>query len=353
MPKCCDVDAMRVMVEGDFALVILGLAACAGLLVLYLRQRRAYRKALLQAGRLRSFLLALSRANRMILRTQQKEALWQEACNICVDTGKSVLACVYVRDGALVHRVASAGPAERLLENVPNPLDLNSPEFQGSYTAQALRDGVRLVSNDYVLDPRAGRWREEAVAQGVRAIAWVPLRRAGEVDAVLMLCANERDYFDADLVRSLDELGEDLSYALDSIERNNERLAAQREVEAGRDRFRRLFDAAPLPMAIVSIAERRILEVNEALCKWYGMAREDIVGTATASHPYGVVAEDRDLFYSTLSSKGRVSNLVLRVRDAHGVEHEEVFNAEPMEYLGQACCLVTSLNLQQADVQHA
>ncbi len=285
----------------------------------------------------------------MILRAQSDGELWREACDICVDTGKSVLACVYVLDGMLVHRVASAGPAVKMLENVPPTLDMSIPELRGSYTAQVLSGGVRLVSNDYVLDPQAGRWREEAVEQGVRAIAWIPLRRGGSVVAALMLCADQRDYFDTELLRSLDELGEDLSLALDGIERNRERLLAQRQVEAGLDRFRTLFNCAPVPMAILSIAERRILEVNDALCSWYGMDRSDIVGSVPTAHAYGLVPEDRDRFYRTLNADGKVSNLALRVRDARGIEHQEVFNAKPIEYLGQACCLVTSCNLQGVD----
>lgn len=324
------------------------------LLALWARQWIAQRRALLRAARASRFLRALSQANRMILRAQDEAQLWREACEICVATGKSVLACVYVREGMAAHRVACAGPAIRMLENVPAILDMSQPELRASYTARALFDGERLVSNDYVLDPRAGRWRQEAVEQGVRAIAWIPLRRGGSVVAALMLCADARDYFDAELLRSLDELGEDLSLALDAIERNRERLAAQHEVEAGRDRFRALFDAAPLPMAIVSIAERRILEANEALCRWYGLQRTELVGSRTAAHAYGLVSEDRDRFYRTLDAEGAVSHLQLRVRDARGREHLEAFDARPIEYLGQACCLVTSFDLrglQSPDIQ--
>ncbi|TDP74390.1 GAF domain-containing protein [Roseateles toxinivorans] len=330
--------------DSSVAFMVLGVVVL--LVVLLARQCSAQRRELIRAARLNSFLRTLSHADRMILRVQSDAELWREACDICVDTGKSVLASVYVLDGMLVHRVASAGPAVKLLENVPQTLDMNTPELRGTYTAQVLFDGVRLVSNDYVLDPRAGRWREEAVAQGVRAIAWIPLRRAGSVVAALMLCADQRDYFDAELLRSLDELGEDLSLALDGIERNRERLAAQLQVEAGLDRFRALFNCAPVPMAILSIAERRILEVNDALCSWYGMDRADIIGSVSSAHAYGLVPEDREQFYRTLNADGKVRNLVLRVRDAQGTEHQEVFNAKPIEYLGQACCLVTSVNLQ-------
>jgi PAS domain S-box-containing protein len=312
---------------------------------LLLRQRRAGLAARARAERLSGILLTLSRANRAVLRIEDEAALWREACQLCVQTGHAVLACVYVRDGNLAYRGGTAGPAAQVLENVPNPLDLTLPEVQASYTARALREGHRFVSNDYVLDPLAGRWRSEAVAQGVRAIAWVPLRRAGEVSAVLMLCAGQPGFFDEELLALLDELGDDLSFALDNIDARRAQQAAQQEIAAGRDRFSALFFGAPLPMAIVSIAERRIVEVNEALCRLYGLERAELLGSTTASHAYGMLPQDRERFYQVLVAEGRVNNLPLRIRDVHGEVRDAILNAVRMPYLGQECFLVTSQEL--------
>ena len=156
---------------GVFA-AILGLTAIAGLSLALLRQRRAGDVAQARAERLSGFLLTLSRANRAVLRIEDEATLWREACQLCVQTGHAVLACVYVRDGQLAHRGGTAGPAAQVLENVPNPLDLSLPEVQASYTARALREGRHFVSNDYVLDltpqkvdaileDMRKRWREQ------------------------------------------------------------------------------------------------------------------------------------------------------------------------------------------------
>lgn len=327
-------------------LVLLLAAALVTALVLLRRRQLDYETAKSHADRLRHFLLALSLSNRMVLREQQEERLLQETCRICVETGHALLACVYVRDGDLAHRAVCAGPASRILENVPNPLSLNAPEMQESYTVKALTRGLRLVSNDYVLDGQAGRWREEAVAQGIRAIAWIPLHRAGEVHAVLMLCAGERGFFDDEVLALLDELGADLSFALDSIDTRREADLARQEVETSHQRFRTLFDAAPVPMAIVSIGGRRIVEANAALLGHYGLDKAAVLGTETSAHAYGLLPEDRDLFYRTLSTNGHVRDLVLPMRDAEGVMRHSVFNAEPIEYLGEACCLVIAANVE-------
>lgn len=320
-------------------------AGFVGLLWLLLQQRRAGLAARARAERLSSFLLTLSRANRAVLRIDDEAALWREACQFCVQTGHAVLACVYVRDGQLAYRGGTAGPAAQVLESVPDPLDLDLPEVQASYTARALREGRRFVSNDYVLDPLAGRWRSEAVTQGVRAIAWMPLRRAGEVSAVLMLCAGQPGFFDEELLALLDELGSDLSFALDNIDARRAQQAAQQEIAAGRDRFSALFFGAPLPMAIVSIEARRIVEVNQALCALYGLDRATLLGSTTGLHAYGLLPDDRERFYAVLAAEGRVNNLTLRIRDVHGEVHEAILNAVRIPYLGEECFLVTSMEL--------
>jgi len=327
--------------------VMLAMATCIGVLSWRLiRQRSSQDQARLRAERLGRALLTLSRANRMMLSIEDEHELFREACRICVDAGHARLATVYLKDGQLAHRVASAGPAAEVLRNVPTTLDLDDPAFQTTYTARVLRDGVSALSNNYGLDAQAGRWRTEAVAEGIRAIAWVPVRRGGEPTAVLMLCAGEPDFFDGELMALLEELGADLSHALDLIDGRRARQDAVREIEAGRDRFQRLFQSAPVPMVIVSVADRRIVEANQALCQRYGKRVEDVVGTQTASHAYGVIASDRDLFYQTLQTQGRVRGLQLRVRVADGTIAPVMLSAEPMDYLGQSCVLITSMELQ-------
>lgn len=327
--------------------LMLAMAVCIGVLVWRLiRQRTLHAQTQRRTERLGRALLTLSRANRMVVGIDDPVELFREACRICVDAGHARLATIYLKEGELAHRVASAGPASDVLRNVPTPLNLTDPAFQTTYTARVLREGVSASSNNYGLDGQAGHWRTEAVAEGIRAIAWVPVRRGGETTAVLMLCAGEPDFFDEELMALLEELGADLSHALDLIDGRRAKDEAIREIEKGRDRFQQLFQWAPVPMAIVALAERRIVDANQALCQRYGKRAEELVGTDTASHAYGVIPEDRDLFYRTLQTEGRVRALQVRVREAGGTIAPILLSAERLDYLGQPCVLITSMELQ-------
>jgi len=315
------------------------------LIVGLLRRSRGNRHAQAHAQRIAAFYAALSRANQTILRVKEPLTLYAEICRICVETGHAVMACVYLDEGTHAIRAGSAGPAATFLAGIPNPWDITTPQARASYTVQAMRDGVRLVCNDYLGDPRSAPWRAQAETHGIRAIAWLPLRRGGRSVGVLMLAAGERDYFDEPLVALLDELTADVSYALDNIDREAERLEASRQVQAGLERFSRLFHTAPVAAAIVSLVDRRVIDVNRATCERYGRSREQLIGHQTRTLDVGLLDEDREVFYAEMRKSGRVRNLVVRVRDHTGALHPELMSAEPIDYLGEPCHLVMSLDI--------
>ena len=322
----------------------LALAMALPAAVLLREDRRANSaQALMQ--RLTHFYDALSQTNQAITRIKDRTRLFEAICEICVDAGHARVACVYVLDGVLARRAATAGPAAEILAGIPQPWDTSEPQAQRSRTVQALRDGRPITSNDYQNDPQAVPWRDQAVAHGVHAFAWLPFHRRGGVDGVLMLAAGQVGFFDDPLMKLLDKMVGDISLALDAIDHELERERAQREVEAGLERFQRLFNAAPVSSTILSIAQRRVLAVNDVCCAAIGMTREQILGRQTVELAARLSNEDREAFYAELQRDGRVRNRLMRVHRGDAKPTHELFNAEPIEYLGEACLLVMSLDI--------
>ena len=311
------------------------------------RHSRASSRAQALAQRMSDFYAALSHTNQAILRIHDPQALCEEICRICARWGHVQLACVYRAQGTLAHRVCEAGPAVAALQGIPNPWDMSSPAAQASNTVRALREGVPIISHDYLGDPHSGPWRAQALAHGVRTLAWLPLRHNAEVVAVLMLGASEPGYFNGALVALLDEMTQDISFAFDNIDRDARHAEAARQVQAGLDRFGRLFETAPVSAAIISIDERRIVDVNRAMCQRYAMARAQMIGRAVASLPWVARPADREAFYALLHAHGRVSNFTVEMYDAQGGTHLDLANAEIIDYLGQPCYLLMSLDISE------
>ncbi|MEP6505434.1 MAG: GAF domain-containing protein, partial [Betaproteobacteria bacterium] len=278
-------------------------AVCLGIILLVvclMRKSRDSRIAQAHAQRMSNYYATLSHTNQAILRIKEPVALYNEICRICVESAQAKLACVHEAQGNQVWRTASAGAASQILEGYQNPWDMTTPQGKRSYTAQVLQEGRRVICNDYQNEPRTARWRHLPRQHEIRAAAFLPLRRDGRTVAVLMVAAGEVGIFDEALVQLLDEMIGDISFALDNIDREARHLESARQVEAGLERFARLFQSAPVASAIISIAERRVLDVNDAICELHRATREEMIGRTTESLAYRAVREDRERFYEVL-----------------------------------------------------
>jgi diguanylate cyclase (GGDEF)-like protein/PAS domain S-box-containing protein len=178
--------------------------------------------------RLSNLYAALSQTNQAIMRLPDAPGLFDEVTRIAVEYGGFAMATVLMiePDSPWIRPMAVAGKSQRYIETARISMDPELPEGRG-LTGIALRSGEHIVCNDFTLEPRVILWRDALLASGMRAGANFPLRRQGVVVGVLLLCAAEVNYFDADLVELLLEMAANLSFALDAIDKDAQRRQAE------------------------------------------------------------------------------------------------------------------------------
>jgi diguanylate cyclase (GGDEF)-like protein/PAS domain S-box-containing protein len=178
--------------------------------------------------RLSNLYAALSQTDRAITRLSDAQGLFDEVCRVAVQYGGFELAAILMREAhsPWVHPVAAAGAARAYIETARISTDPDRPEGQG-VTGTATRSGKPEVCNDVTLDPRMVPWRAALLGAGLRAAASIPLQRRGEVMGTLLVCAAATAYFDAQLVDLLVEMGSNICFALDAIEREAQRREAE------------------------------------------------------------------------------------------------------------------------------
>ncbi len=295
-----------------------------------------------QVRRLSGFLAALSRTQRAIIHRRPRDELLREACDACVDNGHAHIASAWLcADGAL-RTVAWAGPAARLFGPMPATRPRDDPALCGTLTDRALAQGLPGISQDLAHDPLAADWRAHAEAAGVRAQAVFPLRCAGEIVGVLLLHVDAPDWFDDELVELLLQLSDDLAFALDNLQREQARLEAQRQAAADHRRFKSIFDASPMGIAVRTVDEGRLIDLNPVFARRVGRRREDLIGRTLAELGIGMSAEDRGRLQAALQTDPRVRDFEARVRDAEGTERTLLFNGELIDYDGQPALLTLS-----------
>jgi PAS domain S-box-containing protein len=173
--------------------------------------------------RLNRLLGMLSGINEAIVRLRDPAALFQEACRIAVEIGGFRMAWLGMLDGdsCEVRPSAHAGTVKGYLENLR--ISLVDDERARGPTGTALRAGRHVVCNSIATDPRMLPWRESALALGYQSSASFPIWVGGKVCGAFNLYAGTAEFFDAEELRLLDELAEDIGFALDFIEANRGR----------------------------------------------------------------------------------------------------------------------------------
>ena len=215
------------------------------------------------------FYRALSRTNGAIVRSASAQALYDEICRVCVDHGHASIAYVSLVDGDTLTCVASAGPAQEFVRHLDVQVGDSTVRNSG-LSGLAAATGVRQVSNDVDNDPRTLPWRAQGAAIGTQAIAACPFRRAGRTIGALTLHMTSIGFFDARVLALLDEVTEDISFALDNFARADA-LALHEQQLAG------LVETAM--DAIISVdASHRICLFNRAAAEMFGVDPAEVLG---------------------------------------------------------------------------
>jgi diguanylate cyclase (GGDEF)-like protein/PAS domain S-box-containing protein len=173
-----------------------------------------------QIRRLNRVYAVLSGINNVIVRIRDRQELFADACRIAVEAGGFVMAWIgdIDHEGGVVRPLAWAGDRARsFLDAAPLAIRETKP---GSYglAGRAVRGKQQVVSNDVDNDPQR-MMRAELTERGIHSLAVLPLMLAGEAVGVIALYASEAGFFDEKELALVRELADDISFALDHIEK--------------------------------------------------------------------------------------------------------------------------------------
>jgi len=175
-------------------------------------ERKNQEKKIARLSRIQAL---MSATNAAIVRITERNALVREVCRIAVEQGNFRLAWVGFgssrgvsvacinRSGILKEKCAAGGITNKALE-------------EQSLVMRVLRYGRPIVFND-VAGARRLRYREECLQSGLRSFTVLPLCASGKSVGVLCLYSAEVRFFDREEMKLLNELAEDISYALNHI----------------------------------------------------------------------------------------------------------------------------------------
>jgi PAS domain S-box-containing protein len=197
----------------------------AGALVMHLHITKR-KQAELRLERLNRLYQVLSGINEMIVRVTDQGELLDEACRIAVGLGLFRVAAVFscAAPGTPPAVLTHAGPEDGCFAEVLATMPWEVLCHASINTAST---GTCDVSNDLSDDPSLPLFREVALRCGFCSVAAFPLKRQNSVFGVLALYAGEAGYFQADEIKLLAAIAEDLSFAADALQNEKHRLETE------------------------------------------------------------------------------------------------------------------------------
>ena len=179
--------------------------------------------------RMNRFYAVLSATNQAIIYNSDSNSIFSEFCRVAVEQGGFRLAKVGLvnRDTGQVNVVSACGATEYLKDI---RISVKGPEGIGP-TGLAIRTGSYYVCNDFCNALITRAWHKKADANGIYSAASIAIKQNNEVIGALTLYAGEKNFFDSHQIELLQQMGADVSFALNIIDREARRCEAERALQ--------------------------------------------------------------------------------------------------------------------------
>jgi PAS domain S-box-containing protein len=170
---------------------------------------------------------ALSQVNQAIVRTTDRDTLFNTICRVLVERGGLSMAWIGWKDSRSQRLLPAAvfGDDSGFLQYSEIRVD-ERPEGYGP-AGVSFRSGQPVVCHDLKANPGAAVWHDAAAVAGFHASTAVPLRLDGEVAGVLSVYAASPGFFQDREVALLVEAAMNVSFGLDTLAREAARSQAE------------------------------------------------------------------------------------------------------------------------------
>ncbi len=184
----------------------------------------------------------LSGINHSLVRAKDESSLLDEACRVAVEVGGFAIAMIglLVEEGDAV--AITAWRSSEGYEPAYSTLDIARAPLNRSPLSDSIRTGRVMVNNGTVTFSGEQLPAMQDRVRTFTSIASIPISKTGTVIGVLMLGRNDSKEINDEERLMLEEIGEDISFAMETMEIERERNLAQVNLANSEERFKTVAD---------------------------------------------------------------------------------------------------------------
>ncbi|MBK9925880.1 MAG: PAS domain S-box protein [Anaerolineales bacterium] len=211
-------------------------------------ERKQVEKQIVQMKRLYA---TLSQVNQIIVHVKSHKELYQSICDVVLKFGELALAWIGLLDEKTgdIQPVAVSGMGADIVRwpfpviNIYAKTPLNGVIVEAMHTSKA------VTSQDVQTDKRTKALHDVVQKFGFHSLATVPFRLREKTIGILVMISVERGIFQAEEeLKLFDEMGLDISFALDTMETEAERKQAEEKIR----NMAKFPDENPFPVLRIS-----------------------------------------------------------------------------------------------------
>jgi PAS domain S-box-containing protein len=250
----------------------------AGYVNLYLSDITLRKQAEAHTQKLNRLYNTLSQVNQSIVHADERDKLFHEICRVAIEFGKYRMAWIGLIDGTThdVRPVAVAGEDNGYLASTR--INYSDEETGQGPTGIAIRENRSALCQDIAATPPTlWAWRDHALECGYRSIAAVAFRLRGHVIGAFTVYDSEPNVFDEEHANLLDEIGGDISFALDKLDIQAEQERADEALRHSEAFLNSVVEHSPHAMWI-SDENGTLIKLNQACRDMLHITDAEVVG---------------------------------------------------------------------------
>ncbi|MBI4632593.1 MAG: PAS domain S-box protein [Deltaproteobacteria bacterium] len=300
--------------------------------------RKLAEEKIIRLNRMYAF---ISEINHAIVRVRSREELFEEICRIAAEYGKFHMAWI----GLVDNEQRSVKPFCQTDETFALreiPVAEDGEQAGLSPFGRTVRECRCVVCNDVQSDRTLSPWRDELTRISCRSLAMVPFQCQGHIVGILNVYTQEKDFFDEKEVRLLEEIGMDVSFALEKMENDAQCERAEEELRAADARYRVLFESAPVGVNIIDPETRAPLQFNDITCRQLGYTREEF--SRLKVFDWEISCSQADLYMADVLRRGQ-GTYETQHRTKNGETRQVIITARVIELGGRPVfyCIVQDM----------
>lgn len=236
-----------------------------------------YKTALLKveySNRLNSF---LSQVNEAIVHYPNIDKLFYEICRIGVEFGKFELVWVGIVDvkSGWVKAESSFGNGKEYF--AVQKISIKDDNYGRGTVGLAYRNGTYAYINDLTNSDKNLHAKRESLQLGFRSEASFVIKKEAKIIGTISYYSNELNFFNESEIKLLEEIADNISFAIDNVEKENVRKITRRALQESQKKYLSVFNAVSDPIFLLDQNSGSILDANEAACRLYGFSYDELL----------------------------------------------------------------------------